>query len=163
MSIEKIKNDAIKIINEKGRTIRDNRLQRNVRTLNCHMITHAVELSEQKSYPLEEKYKKDWERMYSSYVAACNEFINDPNTRRACILNTSNYYEHFPCFLTMEVLSSWGDNYDLIVFQRSADMQKFEADMNFFQYVLGKIKKRTGKNINRIIVFYASIHYEAKS
>lgn len=156
MNHEQIENIKKESIDTNGFQHTDARIGRETIAINGNCQIFLVDLKEKPI--LQPKYKKDWQRMYRSFIQAKWELEKDPLTRRAMIFNTSNYYKVYPCFLSMQVLYN-GKEYDLIVHQRSSDLAKLESDIGFFNYVCYQLKNKVNIEVTRLIIQFGSLHY----
>jgi len=150
----KIKKD----INEFGHVRQDNRLKRTVREIPGYRFLHYYLNPVEKPTVLD-KYKEDWKRMYLSFKQACYQVKLDPQTRRAMLFNDTKFTTNYQCFPMMQVLEFADKEYGLIVYQRSCDLDKIEDDVNFYEYVMYKISKQIEIPVNRLLMFFGSIHH----
>lgn len=145
-----------------GHPQEDKRLNRRVNAINGYVISHVYQEQITKLPEIKDKYHADWKRMYPTYVKACKKLVEDNSTRQAVFFNIAGFDTVMPCFLSFQVLHNQNQEYDLIVYQRSSDISKLEDDVQFFEYVMYKVSKRTSLNVNRLIIQYGSFHKESK-
>lgn len=150
-----------KEIDERGFEYEDTRFNRKVKSISGHFLV-IKELDEIKKNKLEEKYKKDWMRMYSYFKKTVKYCLEDSYSRRLVVFNNMNYKTNFQCFNLFQFVITANSNFDMYIYQRSADLAKFVDDVKFFGYVAKKFESRTKKIINKIVIIYGSVHYEIK-
>lgn len=141
----------------------DSRLSRRTKTLIGYNLTiDKKELAALRTQKPESKFIEDWKRMYHHYKVACQLLKDDPNTRRAVILNTHDYNKIYECFLVLEVVKD-RDGYTMCVYQRAGDLIKLIPDLVFYTYVCKKIEKEVPSvQITKLLVRYGHAHKELK-
>lgn len=105
------------------------------------------------------KYRDDWTRMKPYFDAVISETKLNPDSRRLVVLNTDNYLSVQPCFLTLQFLKDNNGLFNVLVYQRSGDVEKLEDDLIFFSYIMRKFENQTGKKCDKLTVVYGSLHY----
>ena len=151
------------LLERTGQDQHDKRFSRNVKGLNCHIADFSDCLTEKQLLLPEDKYKDDWVRMYRTFNHACNDTIVNQNSRQMVVLNTNNYLSNFQCFQLMQFIQNPGTgDYDVLVYQRSADIDKMESDLKFFMYVITKFEKKTYGRVSSFKVIYGNLHTTKK-
>jgi len=106
------------------------------------------------------KYRQDWERMNDTFRLACRELTNNPDSRRAVVLNTQDYDEIYPCFLSIQIAKDKDGKFNVMVYQRSGDIEKMKDDLVFFGYVMKKFEEMLNIETKHLAVVYGSLHYD---
>lgn len=150
----------------KGAQEYDPRFVRNTKTICGASITLGSLLLESiKKEPLADKYKDDYTAMWP-YLRECfRELTRNAFSRRMVCINTDDYLERFPCFLTAQFLHTPGTKtpeYILLINQRSSDLEKFVDDSFYFSYLANQFEKATGASVTRITIFFGSLHKECQ-
>lgn len=153
------------VIKEKGFVQVDKRLERTTQSLPGHFIVLSNPillewLRKQKVLP---KYKDDSRRMYSSFKIAVREAKKDPNSRRLMVFNDSRFTDVGQCFTHFHFVYTHRNEFDLYVYQRSADIVKLKDDLVFFANQMKKFESQTGYYVTKLVVVYGHIHYETKN
>lgn len=152
-------------IKEKGFVQVDNRLKRTTQSLPGHFVVISnSQLLEwlRKDNPLA-KYKDDSKRMYSSFKTAVSEAKKDPNSRRLMVFNDSKFSEVNECFTHFHFVYTHRNEFDMYVYQRSADMEKLKDDLVFFSHQMKKFEDRTGYYVTKLVIIYGHIHYKTEA
>jgi hypothetical protein len=160
---DKIEADLKHTIEEKGFVQEDKRMNRMTQTLPGHfIIIEQAVLNQLREQPVLDKYKDDSRRMYSSFRRAMSEAKTDPNSRRLMVFNDSKYDKIYQCFTTFQFVYTHRNEFDMYVYQRSADLAKFKDDLTFFAHQMKKFEKGTAQPVTKLVVVYGSVHYEIK-
>lgn len=144
----------------------DGRFQRQTQTSHCAVltITNLTVLTYLRApRQLMEKYRGDASAMQPSFMNAVKEQERHKNSRQIVIYNTFLPITRKPCFLSVQFLwtrqASSGQNiYTMCIYQRSGDRQKFHDDCIYFGYVMREFEKATKSCVNKITIFYGSLH-----
>lgn len=108
------------------------------------------------------KYKADWMRMLRSFLAATAKAKKDPDSRQLMVFNDDHYSEIHQCFTHMQFVMTGRGEFDLYVYQRSADLVKLKDDLTFFAKVAEAFETEVGKPVTKIVVVYAHVHISAE-
>lgn len=162
---EKMQKSLVDTIKEKGFEQVDNRLKRTTQSLPGHfvVVSNAPLLEWLRTQKLLAKYKDDSKRMYVSFKRAISDAKKDPNSRRLMVFNDSKFNEVNECFTHFHFVYTNRNEFDMYVYQRSADMMKLLDDMIFFSHQMAKFEQRTGYYVTKLVVVYGHCHYEKKS
>lgn len=148
-------------IRKHGFVQEDRRLNRQTYSLPGHFIVlkdPKLLAYLQRQKPLS-KYNEDWLRMHPSFDLAVDEANRDPNSRRVMVFNDVNYWKTFQCFTHFQFVLTRRGQWDMYVYQRSADLAKLHDDLVFFSWVANEFS--TGKKeVTKIVVVYGHLHYE---
>jgi len=108
----------------------------------------------------EDKFKADWKRMYKTFTQAAKTAKEGINSRQLMVMNGTNFYRDLPCFTHMQFVMTHRNEFDMYVYQRSADVEKFIPDMIFFGSMMKKFGDKTGISVTKLVVIYGNCHYE---
>ena len=149
-------------IRESGFEQYDSRFDRLTKALPGHFLVIKEEpvlqwLKDQQ--PLD-KFKADYERMKASFLKLIEYAKEDVNNRRLCTINTDNYDEVFPCFLSLQFVWTGREEFDAYVYMRSSDVAKLKDDCVYFANLMSKFEKKTKHKVTKLIVVFANVHYE---
>src|SRR3990167_10020226 len=147
-------------VHEKGYTQDDKRLNRKVWAFPGHIYALLPErltlLKDEK--PLD-KYNEDWKRMYPSFRVAVKNALEDKNSRRLLIFNDSKYNKIYQCFTHMHFMMTGRGDYDMYVYLRSSDLDKFHDDCVFFANMAHKFEVKVKVPVTKLVVMFGSLHY----
>lgn len=105
------------------------------------------------------KYDNDLARMEKSLEDAINLAKKDKDSRQLMVFNDSDYNIIHQCFTHFQFVMTARDEFDLYVYQRSADVSKLKDDLTFFANLASMFGDRVGINVTKIVVVYGSIHF----
>lgn len=105
------------------------------------------------------KYRDDWHRMITSFLDACSEARKDLNSRQLLVLNTHDFRNVKQCFNTFQFVHTHRNEFDLYVYQRSADLEKLKDDLTFFRHVADAFEEQVDTDVTKIVVVYGNIHF----
>lgn len=105
------------------------------------------------------KYVNDWNRMIPSFLSSTHEAKKNPNSRQLMVMNDEDYFKVFQCFTHMQFVYTARKEFDLYVYQRSADMEKLKEDLTFFAHVGQAFGIEVGKRVTKIVVVYGNVHF----
>lgn len=157
--------DLISDLKEKilhhGFTQEDRRLNRTVQALagDFLVIKDPIVLAYLQSTKPIEKYRDDWYRMLTSFLDATIEAKKDLNSRQLVISNMYDFKNVKQCFNLFQFVYTRRNEFDLYVYQRSADMVKLKDDLTFFGNVAGAFEEVVGQKVTKIVVTYGHVHY----
>lgn len=139
----------------------DKRLNRQTYNLPGHFIVlkNPKLFKELRSVILQEKYTNDLWRMEDSLDKAIKMAKKDKNSRRLMVFNDSNYHEIYQCFTHFHFVYTARNEFDMYVYQRSADTSKLEEDLAFFQCIGSYFGHEVDCPVTKIVVVYGSVHY----
>jgi len=148
-------------IKKNGFVQKDKRFNRKVWALPGHFI--IIKDIATKVYLLQQsllrKYADDWNRMSISFLKACQEAKKDPNSRQLVVFNDANFDKVHQCFTHMQFVYTARNEFDLYVYQRSADMVKLKDDLTFFAHVGQLFETEVKKKVTKIVVVYGNVHF----
>jgi len=152
------------VLTEKGFAQVDTRLKRTTQSLPGHfvVISSPILLEWLGKQTLLPKYEKDSKRMYSSFRKTIREAKVDPNSRRMMVFNDSKYLSTFQCFTHFQFVYTHRNEFDMYVYQRSADLVKLKDDLSFFAHQMKKFERGTGYYVTKLVVVYGHLHIEIK-
>ena len=164
IELTKLQASLKNIIDEKGFSQTDKRLNRTVQALPGHfvVITNQLLLEWLRTQKLLEKYKDDSKRMYSSFRRIMSEAKKDPNSRRLMVFNDSKYSETYECFTHFQFVYTQRNEFDMIVYQRSSDLEKLKDDLIFFSHQMRKFERGTDHYVTKLVIVYAHVHYQTE-
>lgn len=105
------------------------------------------------------KYKDDYYRMANSYLSARNLAREDKDSRQLVIFNDYNYDEVHQCFTHMQFVMTQRGEFDLYVYQRSADISKLKDDLVFFSSMSRYFEEDVQIPVTKIVVVYGHVHF----
>ena len=105
------------------------------------------------------KYVDDWARIITSFLAAANEAKRDVDSRQLMVFNDMDFSVVKQCFTHMQFVYTARKEFDLYVYQRSADMEKLKDDLTFFAHVGQAFGIEVRKKVTKIVVVYGSVHF----
>lgn len=141
----------------------DKHLQRKTYSLPGHFVIITDELLRwlKRVKPIT-KYVEDWSRMTPSFFEAVKAARSDKNSRQLMVFNDDQYSIIKQCFTSFQFVYTKRKDFDLYVYQRSADMIKLKDDLIFFGNVAQVFGRATLTPINKIVVIYGHCHIETK-
>ena len=83
------------------------------------------------------------------------------SSRQLLVFNDSQFYKHKQCFNIFQFLKT-EEAWEMIVFQRSADIKKIYNDYSFFGYIANKFEMKTAEKIENIRILYGNVHEKIK-
>lgn len=109
------------------------------------------------------KYIDDWNRIEESgFRRIVAEARRDPDSRRLMVFNDQNYDKIYPCFTSFQFVATKRKEFDMYVYQRSADVAKLKDDLVFFGTVAKEFQRATLMPVTKIVVVYGHCHIETK-
>ena len=97
--------------------------------------------------------------MVSSFSDAVEEAKKDVNSRQLLVLNTHDFKNVHQCFNTFQFVYTHRGEFDLYVYQRSADIVKLKDDLVFFAAVAKEFEKQVCQKVSKFVITYGHIHY----
>lgn len=151
-----------KEIDKNGYKVRDERFHRFVKSFPGHftVIKDPAILTYLRFRPVISKYRDDWIRMMHSFSEAVREARADATSRRLMVFNDKDYLKIYQCFTHMQFMMTHRGEFDLYVYQRSADMDKLDDDLTFFAHVAKEFEELVGFGVSKIVVVYGNLHYK---
>lgn len=164
MNITELESQLKTIIDEKGFELKDTHFDRTVKNLPGHftVVDDKEFLDWLRSEEVLEKYKDDSKRMYSSMKRAMSDAKTNLNSRWLMVFNDSKYDKVHQCFTHFQFIYTGRNEFDLYVYQRSADIAKLKDDLVFFAHQMKKFEKTVEQPVTKLVVVYGSLHYEVK-
>lgn len=107
------------------------------------------------------KYLDDWNRMMPSFLKASAAAKKDPNDRQLVVFNDRDYDKVHQCFTHLQFVYTGRKEFDMYVYQRSADMEKLLEDLTFFVHLMEAFEIEVGKKVTKLVVVYGNIHAKA--
>lgn len=149
-----------KDVRKNGYKMHDIRLNRDVISFPGHfvVIKNQAILKWLRLRILISKYLEDWNRMIPSFLACTWEAKKNPSSRRLMVFNDFDYFKIFQCFTHMQFMMTHRNEFDLYVYQRSADLDKLDDDLTFFVHVADAFEREVGKKVTKIVVVYGNVH-----
>lgn len=105
------------------------------------------------------KYLPDRDRMVKSFLDSVELAKKDPQSRQLMVFNDHEYQTIHQCFTHMQFVMTKRKEFDLYVYQRSADLVKLKDDLTFFAHTAEEFQDKVGKKVTKIVVVYGNIHY----
>jgi len=153
--------DELKLfVHEKGYTQDDKRLNRKVKAFPGHIYAMGSEMFDvlKKEKPID-KYTDDWKRMYPTFRLAVKTALEDKDSRRLVVLNDSRYSKVFQCFTHLHFMMTGRGDYDMYVYLRSSDLDKFKDDCVFFASIAKKFENQVKIPVTKLVIMFGSLHY----
>jgi len=149
-------------VKEKGFVQVDNRMNRMTQSLPGHfvVVSNPKLLEWLDKQEVLGKYRDDSKRMYTSFKRVVKEVRKDPNSRQLMVFNDSKFNEVNECFTHFQFVYTHRNEFDLYVYQRSADIVKLKDDLVFFAHQMKKLEKLTHYYVTKLVVVYGHVHYE---
>lgn len=144
-------NDISRKLMFHGKSIYDSNLNRNVKELTCEILELNLVLINKicNEVNLNSKYQDELQDISNWYYTVVNCRQNNITRRQIVYFNNSNYVNRKQCISLFQILDS-----QMIVYQRSGDVEKMLDDFRFFI----EIRKRFFKHIDSIKIIYGSVH-----
>ena len=141
----------------------DKHLHRKTYSLPGHFVIISGELLKwlKRIKPLT-KYTEDWDRMKLSFFEAVLAAKKDKNSRQLMVFNDSNFSAVKQCFTSFQFVYTHRKDFDMYVYQRSADMIKLKDDLIFFGNVAQLFGRMNLTPVSKIVVIYGHCHIETK-
>lgn len=154
-----------KKIIENGFRQEDKRLKRTTMSLpgDFVVVSNVGLLNWMKGEKQLDKYVDDWKRMYTSFNRMVKETKEDKNSRRLMVFNDSRYQNIYQCFTHFQFVYTGRNEFDMYVYQRSADIAKLKDDMIFFANIMKKFEQKTKEKCTKLVVIYGNVHEEIKT
>lgn len=154
-------NNLRKLITQRGIRQEDGRLNRTtVYVPGIIGILKHDAILELQSLSLIDKYTDDLKRMTTSLEIAIKNAKEDLNSRRLMVLNTDNFNEIYQCFTSAHFVYTGREEFNMYVYQRSADLAKLKDDSIFYSKIAQLFQLEVGKQVTKIIVFFGHIHVQ---
>lgn len=146
---------------EKGFDQEDKRLNRKTRSLPGDFTVIPKELLDGlKALKPGEKFKPDWTRMYPSFRLAVKAALEDLNSRRLLVSNMSQFTKVWPCFTHVQFVYTHRNEFDLYVYMRSSDLEKFPDDCIFFASLAKRFEKDVKVPVTKLVVVFGHVHFQ---
>ena len=153
-----------KTVDKNGFIQKDIRMNRYVKALPGHFeVLKGRAFQELKFAGIPDKYVQDFTRMHETFLAAALKAKKDRYSRQLVVLNTDNYLEVQPCFLSMQFVYTHRSEFDLYVYQRSSDLSKLRDDLAFFAHVAKEFEVAVKCHVTKLVVVFGNIHYEVST
>lgn len=157
----KLENKLRSDIRKNGFIQDDKRLKRKVWALPGHFIVlkDPKLLDYLKNQSTLDKYAADLARMNNSLQSAVKLAKKDKDSRQLMVFNDEDYNNIHQCFTHCQFVMTKRGDFDLYVYQRSADLSKLFDDLVFFCFVAMLFASKVNIDVSKIVVIYGSVHY----
>lgn len=78
------------------------------------------------------------------------------------VFNTDSYDTIYQCFTSFQFVYTKRKEFDMYVYQRSADVAKLKDDLVFFANIAQRFGKALFTPVSKIVVIYGHCHFETK-